>query len=171
MFYDVHGEPSGMHSFDMVWEFSEILYKCFLDLCYGLFSCLCGVWIVMYWGCAFAYTAFVHIWIFSPFLLIVKFIMNIFARPLKPIINCCIRPCCGACAHFFILFAEPGADIDKWNYPEIKTPVRRVQIEQEPKVLVKKQAKENPTPRELEEQLWLGEKERMARSVKRQMML
>ncbi|XP_063401924.1 caveolin-2-like [Mytilus trossulus] len=165
-FDQVFGEPENNYSFGVVWECSETCYTCWHGLCYGLASCLCSVWIVIYWGFIFGCVAFDHIWIFTPFLKLFTMIMQI-CRPLKPCIDCCIKPCTGACAHFFILFAEPGTDIDRWNKPVIKTPVRRVRINRDSPVPVKR----TPVPAPTDEDLFLGQKSQMARSVQRQMML
>ena len=119
------GEPDGIHSCDIIWECSFILFSCFKNLCYGLVTLLCGFWLAAYWGVCFGCIGFQHIWIFTPFLKLFGLFLDMF-RCCRPVIRCCIIPCVGSCGHLFILFAKPGADPYAWAKVEVKTPVQRM---------------------------------------------
>lgn len=162
-------EPKGNHSCDILWECSDIVFSCLKNLCYGLISLLCGFWLAAFWGIAFGWTAFQHIWICSPFARLVELIMDFF-RCFRPIVRCCIVPYTAACAHLFILFAEPGVDIDQWSKPVFNTPVRKLKPppqKDEKKSDGKQSVKVIPPVNS--EDLYLGTKTGMAKSIQRQM--
>ena len=82
-FEDVLAEPSGAHAMDCAWSNSYKCFTCGKNLCYKLMTCLCGMCIALYWGCAFAEIAFYVIWIVTPGLRA----MHIMLHPVKKIMQ------------------------------------------------------------------------------------
>lgn len=80
---DVFAEPSGTHSADCVWRNSYKCFTCSKNICYKILTFLCGIFIAIFWGCAFAKISFTVIWCWSPALRA----LHIVLYPIKKILQ------------------------------------------------------------------------------------
>lgn len=102
-FYDAFAEPNtSPHSFECVWEFSEIVFECCRDCWYKLFGLFCGVCIAIHWAFEFVPIMFSHVWFLTPCNQSLKIVLNGCCRPLWFLtVNLCVTPCTQSCAYFF----------------------------------------------------------------------
>lgn len=168
-FYDVLAEPEDIHSFDCVWEMSEILYSCCRSCWYKLITLLCGCCIAMYWGLEFAPILFHNVWCLTPLTQVFKIICGFWCKNFWMLcIRCLVTPITRSMAPFF-RFCGDGLN------KRVLTPSIFPNWERKTKVVPvpKKPAKpKTPLPQVVvENQFQDYDKEKMARSVKRQLML
>ena len=192
---NVLGEVEGARSLDCIWDFSKLFYGCCLGLVYNLLSCFFAIWIAAGWGVQFACVAFENIWCLTPCFKMFSLNMSRCGRIVRSCANCCIKPPCWACGFICVHFKKPGYAYNPLD--NIETPVRRARIVQAPKKnkvepqkpKSKKKEEEakgkEPPPavpaaiivapvaeqKELKPDIYLGDADKMKRSVKRQLML
>ncbi|XP_033118625.1 caveolin-3-like isoform X2 [Anneissia japonica] len=65
-FEEVFAEPNGMHSFDMVWEYSFLTFSSSKLWCYKIITAFCSLPFSLCWGIQFACLTFCHIWYVMP---------------------------------------------------------------------------------------------------------
>ncbi|OWF54816.1 caveolin-3-like [Mizuhopecten yessoensis] len=168
---DTLAEPNGTHSLGCIWDFASIAYACCRDLHYCLLSTFLGVWIAGLWGCQFGCVAFEHVWFISPFMKIIKITCKeAFQKCCHMTCRCCIYPWTRACSYFCVAFKSDDVDYDAIDNPPVYQRVKQVRIIQdEPvEVVVVPGVK---TDNEQLTNMFLGDKEKMRRSVNRQLML
>ncbi|KAK3098850.1 hypothetical protein FSP39_023711 [Pinctada imbricata] len=191
-YYDTFGEPRGMHSIGCIWDFSKICHDCWKGLIYNILTCFCGICFAIEWGIQFGIIAFHHVWCISPCLKVVTLNCTQCRKMIVWCLTCYITPCFWSCGGIFIHCRKPGSDYDPMDdiFPTkvrktriIQTP-RKNQVAPEPpkKKEDKKQKKEENIPlipaavivapaAQSEPEAYYGDKEKMQRSVKRQLML
>jgi len=185
-YYEVLAEPNGARSFDCTWDFSKIGYECCKSLCYNLFTCFFGICIAAEWGYTFGIIAFQHIWCVTPFLRSVQITCGTSQKCLKVCLDCCLKPLTRAIGHLCIAWKREGVDYDDDPLLSLtrSRPLRKTRIIQTPKrknkVEPKKkedEPKAGPVPAALvvssleEPDPFLGDRDKMKRSVQRQLML
>ncbi|XP_033740634.1 caveolin-3-like [Pecten maximus] len=168
---DTLAEPNGTHSIGCIWDFASIAYSCCRDLHYCLLSTFLGVWIAGFWGCQFGFIAFEHVWYISPFMKCIKITFKeAFQICCNMTCRCCIYPWTRACSYFFVAFKSDGVDYDAIDNPPVLQRVKKVRIVQEEPSSVNVVPKDKNNE-ELLTNMFLGDKEKMRRSVNRQLML
>jgi len=155
----VIGEPYAARSVDLCWDFYEIGYSCFRDLVYGFLTCISAPCIAAIWGCEFGIFAFHHVWFITPLYRFLKLlIFDTIGKCCKIVSWSCIRPCFRGCAPLFFYFRTEGVDYDALDNLPISHPVRKIKIIQTTSQLV-------------EQNVYLGDREKMNKSISRQMKL
>lgn len=102
LFFDeVIAEPDGTHSLDCVWKLSNTCFECWKNLCYKFLTLCCGCCVAGEWGCEFAYIAFCHVWLVTPFLKILEINCGVCRRFYSLLVGCCLTPCFEACGGVF----------------------------------------------------------------------
>lgn len=174
-FYSVFAEPSGgPRSFDCIWEFSELLYDCCKDCWYKLFSLCFGCCIAIAWGIEFVPVLFSNIWIFTPFRQCLNVVIGNWCRSCCFLLSqCFIAPWCNATAHIFRhcgygVYKRP--ETPSLFPPRQKKPKPKpVDKKSEPVVEEKKAAA--PAAGSAKGEFDNYDKEKMANSIRRQMLL
>jgi len=93
-FEDVLGEPTDIRTISCNWKNSYKCFNCTRKYCYIILSVLFGILTAFYWGCVFAYIAFVNIWCCTPY---IRYLV-IYLHPLRQIHQLCLS---AFCAPFF----------------------------------------------------------------------
>lgn len=106
VFEEVLGEPDAAHSADCVWINSYKCFDCGKNLCYLILTYICGIFTALYWGCCFGYTAFCHIWCYTPELKLNEMNCVVCQKMYSLIVHCCCDPWCEACSMIFKAFAK-----------------------------------------------------------------
>ncbi|XP_069107982.1 uncharacterized protein [Argopecten irradians] len=168
---DTLAEPNGMHSIGVMWDFAAIAYSCCRDLHYCLLSTFLSVWIACFWGCQFGFLAFNHVWYFSPFMKGLHITCkDAFQVCCNMTCRCCIYPWTRACSYLFVHFKSDDVDYDALDNPPVLQRVKKVRIiQEEPAPVVVVQDDQNGD--RFATNMFLGDKEKMRRSVNRQLML
>ncbi|XP_060071637.1 uncharacterized protein LOC132551504 [Ylistrum balloti] len=165
---DTLAEPGGTHSVGCIWQFASIGYTCCRDFHYCLLSTFLSIWIAGFWGCQFGFLAFEHVWYFSPFMKCIKITFKeVFQICCHMTCRCCIYPWTRACSYFFVHFKSDDVDYDAIDNPPVLQRVKQVRIVQEQPVVAADPTEYNDHVTNM----FLGDKEKMRRSVNRQLML
>ncbi|XP_045200466.1 caveolin-2-like [Mercenaria mercenaria] len=176
-YYSVFAEPqTSPQSVDCIWEFSEIVFDCFKECWYKMFGLCCGICIAIAWGIEFVPVIFSHVWCFTPFIQLLNIILTGWCRPVWFLcVNLCISPCTQSCAYFFHncgygKMTRPPTPKIFPDRPKRKAAPKPIENKIEPKKEEKVLA---PVPVVVAAKGEFDEydKEKIAKSVKRQMML
>ena len=172
-FYSVLAEPRGVHSFDCIWTLAESVYAGFLKCCYKLFTCCSGPCIAVYWALQFVPVIFSHVWCLTPFYNLMKILCGFWCKSVFSLcIRCFIKPVTKSCAPLFrycgdglIKRAEsPGI------FPKVERRRKAAPAPAPAPSVTPVVAKQN-TPPPVQGEWDNYDKEKIARSVKRQLML
>ncbi|WAR31741.1 CAV2-like protein [Mya arenaria] len=171
-FYGVLGEPStAPQTVDFVWECSEIFFDCFREIVYKFSSLCCGVCIAIYWGLQFVPSLFAAIWFITPFTQCFKIACGGWCKRCCYLwARACIRPCTSACGLIFIHCGDgsyrnrPETPLYEPRKPRPKPQSKPVEPPKSPEI--KKVAAVAFTS-EFNDY----DKEKIARSIKRQLFL
>ena len=168
-FYDVIAEPTGVHSFDCIWEMSEVLFSCCKQCWYKLFTLWFGCCIAAYWALEFAPVIFNHVWFLTPCLQVFKIICGFWCKNFFNLcVRCCVAPIAKSMAPFF-RFCGDGLN-KRADTPSIFPNWDKKKVPKAPKE-EKKPATPPPAPARRESHWEDYDKEKIAKSVKRQLML
>lgn len=173
---NVLGEPVAAHSIGCIWDFSAIAFQCCRDFNYCLMSTFFGVCIAATWGCQFAFLAFEHVWFFSPIVQAVTMTWHVFTRCGRVWCRCCVYPWTRACSYCFVAFKSDNVDYDAIDNPPMSHRVQKIKIVQdEPPTnstpVVNNTVDDDSGGEKLNEDVYLGNKAKMCKSVNRQLML
>lgn len=176
-YFSVFGEPStAPQSIECVWEFSEICYDCMRECTYKLMGLFCGVCIAIAWAFEFVPVLFSHVWFLTPCNHVISIVCGIWCKSFWHLwARLCVAPCTKSCAYFF---ANCGYGIkDRPESPPLfpRKPKKKAVPKPEKKVEPKVEEKNEPPVvvvaaarrSEFEDM----DKEKVANSVRRQLML
>ena len=168
-FYDVIAEPKGVHSFDCIWELSEVLFSCCKNCWYKLFTLMCGCCIAAYWALEFVPVIFSHVWCLTPCYQVVNITCGFWCKNFFNLcVRCFVAPCAKSCAPFF-RFCGDGLD-KRVDTPSIFPNWDRKSVP--PKKEKKPDTPPPPAAVARRESHWDDyDKTKIAKSVKRQLML
>lgn len=164
-FYEVLAEPAGVRSPDCTWDMSETLYSCFKDCCYKLFTCLCGCCIAIYWALEFVPVIFAHVWCLTPAAQCFKIICGYWVKSFWVLcFTCMCSPIARSISPFFRFLGNGTKRMD--------TPSIFPKYERRPKPVAAPVVVKVDTPPPAEKSEWEDyDKEKIAKSVKRQLMM
>lgn len=190
-YYSVLAEPrSNTQSFDCIWEFSQLAFECCRDCWYKLFGLFCGCCIATAWAFQFVPVMFSHVWCLTPCNQVLKITVGHWCKWMCFLCaRLCVAPCAQACSFLFHNFSysrmtrppTPSIFPERPKRGKLEAKAKPVKKKKEPvvkktnKVATAPASAPTPSPIPVAAQ-HTGEfddydKEKIAKSVRRQMML
>ncbi|KAK7475767.1 hypothetical protein BaRGS_00032988 [Batillaria attramentaria] len=107
-FKDVIGEPRGTSSCFFIWETSECCYDFLFMACYNVPALCCHLFISMYWGIEFGLMLFWHVWLATPALHLLQYVIQIPSTCFRLCCRCLLDPWCESASYMFMFCEDPG---------------------------------------------------------------